>query len=101
MADVGTVLAGPIGREALGAAQIVCLVFSCGGHALVGMIAFNASASFYSCLVNQLTVINNHRWSIVLRALVCRSRYRLSCPHLPTDPQRHLLPKCSFFHLGP
>lgn len=43
MADAGEILAGPIGREVLGAAQVIFLIFSCGGHVLTGMIAFDTS----------------------------------------------------------
>lgn len=43
MADAGEVLFGPVGREVLGTAQVVFLVFSCGGHVLTGMIAFDTS----------------------------------------------------------
>ncbi|THG98975.1 hypothetical protein EW026_g3291 [Hermanssonia centrifuga] len=41
MADAGEVLAGAFGRELLGGAQIVFLIFSAGSHALTGMIAFD------------------------------------------------------------
>ncbi|TFY53426.1 hypothetical protein EVJ58_g9461 [Rhodofomes roseus] len=51
MADAGMVLAGPIGREVLGGAQVVFLVFSCGGHALTGMIAFDTITAGASCSV--------------------------------------------------
>lgn len=44
MADAGEVLFGPFGRELLGTAQIVFLVFSAGSHALTGTIAFDTSA---------------------------------------------------------
>ena len=45
MADAGMILAGPIGREVLGAAQVVFMVFLCGSHVLTGLIAFDTSAS--------------------------------------------------------
>ncbi len=45
MADAGEVLAGAFGRELLGGAQIVFLIFSAGSHALTGMIAFDTSTS--------------------------------------------------------
>lgn len=44
MADAGEILAGPIGREVLGAAQIIFIVFACGSHVLTGLIAFDTSA---------------------------------------------------------
>lgn len=43
MADAGEVLFGAFGRELLGTAQIVFLMFSAGSHALTGMIAFDTS----------------------------------------------------------
>lgn len=45
MADAGMILAGPVGREVLGAAQVVFMVFLCGSHVLTGLIAFDTSAS--------------------------------------------------------
>lgn len=45
MADAGEILAGPIGREVLGAAQVIFIVFLCGSHVLTGMIAFDTSES--------------------------------------------------------
>ena len=48
MADAGEILAGPIGREVLGAAQVIFLIFSCGGHVLTGMIAFDTSEPRWS-----------------------------------------------------
>lgn len=43
MADAGEILAGPIGREVLGAAQVIFIVFLCGSHVLTGTIAFDTS----------------------------------------------------------
>lgn len=43
MADAGEILAGPVGREVLGAAQVLFIVFLCGSHVLTGMIAFDTS----------------------------------------------------------
>ncbi|THH23101.1 hypothetical protein EUX98_g8082 [Antrodiella citrinella] len=51
MADAGEILAGPIGREVLGAAQVVFIVFLCGSHVLTGMIAFDTITSGASCSV--------------------------------------------------
>lgn len=51
MADAGEVLAGPIGREVCGAAQVVFLVFSAGSHVLTGMIAFDTITAGASCSV--------------------------------------------------
>lgn len=45
MADAGEILAGPIGREILGAAQVIFLVFLCASHVLTGLIAFDTSKS--------------------------------------------------------
>lgn len=45
MADAGEILAGPIGREVLGAAQVIFIVFLCGSHVLTGLIAFDTSKS--------------------------------------------------------
>ena len=45
MADAGEILAGPVGREVLGAAQVMFIVFLCGSHVLTGMIAFDTSTS--------------------------------------------------------
>lgn len=47
MADAGEILAGPIGREILGAAQVIFIVFLCASHVLTGMIAFDTSTIFY------------------------------------------------------
>jgi hypothetical protein len=41
MADAGEILAGPIGREVLGAAQVIFIVFLCASHVLTGTIAFD------------------------------------------------------------
>lgn len=41
MADAGEILAGPIGREVLGAAQVIFIIFLCGSHVLTGLIAFD------------------------------------------------------------
>lgn len=46
MADAGELLAGPIGREVLGAAQVIFLIFLCASHVLTGLIAFDTSESF-------------------------------------------------------
>lgn len=43
MADAGEILAGAWGREILGAAQIIFIVFLCGSHVLTGLIAFDTS----------------------------------------------------------
>lgn len=43
MADAGEILAGPIGREVLGGAQAVFMIFICGSHVLTGLIAFDTS----------------------------------------------------------
>ncbi|EPS94778.1 hypothetical protein FOMPIDRAFT_1038729 [Fomitopsis schrenkii] len=51
MADAGMILAGPFGREVLGAAQVVFMVFLCGSHVLTGMIAFDTITAGASCSV--------------------------------------------------
>ncbi|OCH93824.1 hypothetical protein OBBRIDRAFT_832292 [Obba rivulosa] len=51
MADAGYILAGPIGREVLGAAQIIFMIFICGSHVLTGMIAFDTITAGASCSV--------------------------------------------------
>ncbi|KAI9065461.1 hypothetical protein FKP32DRAFT_1590639 [Trametes sanguinea] len=51
MADAGEILAGPIGREVLGAAQVVFMVFICGSHVLTGLIAFDTITAGASCSV--------------------------------------------------
>lgn len=45
MADAGEIIAGPIGREVLGIAQVVFIIFLCGSHVLTGLIAFDTSKS--------------------------------------------------------
>ncbi|OBZ65707.1 N amino acid transport system protein [Grifola frondosa] len=51
MADAGEILAGPIGREVLGAAQVIFLIFICGSHVLTGLIAFDTITAGVSCSV--------------------------------------------------
>jgi hypothetical protein len=51
MADAGYILAGPIGREILGAAQVIFMVFVCGSHVLTGLIAFDTITDGASCSV--------------------------------------------------
>ncbi|KAJ3484752.1 hypothetical protein NLI96_g5417 [Meripilus lineatus] len=51
MADAGEILAGPIGREILGAAQVIFLVFLCASHVLTGLIAFDTITEGASCSV--------------------------------------------------
>ena len=51
MADAGYILAGPIGREVLGAAQVIFMVFVCGSHVLTGLIAFDTITDGASCSV--------------------------------------------------
>ena len=52
MADVGEILIGPIGREVLGAAQVIFMVFICASHVLTGTIAFDTSESHSSYSLN-------------------------------------------------
>ncbi|KAL1947678.1 hypothetical protein VTO73DRAFT_13402 [Trametes versicolor] len=51
MADAGEILAGPIGREVLGGAQAVFMIFICGSHVLTGLIAFDTITAGASCSV--------------------------------------------------
>ncbi|KAI0707703.1 transmembrane amino acid transporter protein-domain-containing protein [Earliella scabrosa] len=51
MADAGEILAGRIGREVLGAAQVIFIVFLCGSHVLTGLIAFDTITDGASCSV--------------------------------------------------
>ncbi|KAI0723816.1 transmembrane amino acid transporter protein-domain-containing protein [Cerioporus squamosus] len=51
MADAGEILAGPIGREVLGAAQVIFIIFLCGSHVLTGLIAFDTITAGASCSV--------------------------------------------------
>ena len=51
MADAGYILGGPIGREILGGAQVIFLVFICGSHVLTGLIAFDTITAGASCSV--------------------------------------------------
>ncbi|KAI0689778.1 transmembrane amino acid transporter protein-domain-containing protein [Cytidiella melzeri] len=61
MADAGEILAGPVGREVLGAAQVIFMVFLCASHVLTGTIAFDTITSGASCSVV---------WA-VLSAVIC------------------------------
>ncbi|KAI0810950.1 transmembrane amino acid transporter protein-domain-containing protein [Irpex lacteus] len=51
MADAGEILAGPIGREVLGSAQVIFMVFLCASHVLTGTIAFDTITDGASCSV--------------------------------------------------
>ncbi|PCH37939.1 neutral amino acid transporter [Wolfiporia cocos MD-104 SS10] len=51
MADAGEILAGPIGREVLGASQVIFMIFICGSHVLTGLIAFDTITAGASCSV--------------------------------------------------
>ncbi|THG98973.1 hypothetical protein EW026_g3292 [Hermanssonia centrifuga] len=51
MADAGEIIAGPIGREVLGAAQVIFMIFVCGSHVLTGLIAFDTITNGASCSV--------------------------------------------------
>jgi len=61
MADAGEILGGSIGREVLGAAQVIFLVFLCGSHVLTGLIAFDTISGGASCSVI---------WAII-SAIIC------------------------------
>ncbi|PSR77566.1 hypothetical protein PHLCEN_2v7756 [Hermanssonia centrifuga] len=51
MADAGEIIAGPIGREVLGGAQVIFMIFVCGSHVLTGLIAFDTITNGASCSV--------------------------------------------------
>ncbi|KAI0823591.1 transmembrane amino acid transporter protein-domain-containing protein [Trametes gibbosa] len=51
MADAGEILAGRIGREVLGAAQVIFMIFVCGSHVLTGLIAFDTITAGASCSI--------------------------------------------------
>lgn len=51
MADAGEVMAGPIGREILGAAQIMLLVFIMGSHILTFSIMLNTLTNHATCTI--------------------------------------------------
>lgn len=51
MADAGEVLAGPVGRELLGAAQIIFFVFVMGSHILTFSIMMNTITSHGTCTI--------------------------------------------------
>lgn len=51
MADAGEVMAGRIGREILGAAQILFLVFAMGSHILTFRIMMNTITSHGTCTI--------------------------------------------------
>ncbi|EMD00264.1 hypothetical protein BAUCODRAFT_64323 [Baudoinia panamericana UAMH 10762] len=62
MADVGEVLMGPIGREVLGAAQVIFLIFTMGSHVLTFTIAMNAITGHATC-----TIV----WGIIGLVILC------------------------------
>ena len=51
MADAGEVMAGPIGREFLGAAQILFLIFVMGSHILTFSIMMNVLTTHGACTI--------------------------------------------------
>jgi len=51
MADAGEVMAGPVGREIFGAAQILFLVFVMGSHILTFSIMLNTLSSHGTCTI--------------------------------------------------
>jgi hypothetical protein len=51
MADVGEILAGPIGREVGCAAQTIFLIFSMGSHILTFTIAMNTITGHATCTI--------------------------------------------------
>ena len=51
MADAGLILAGPIGREIFGAAQMLFLVFVMGSHILTFSIMFNTLTNHGTCTI--------------------------------------------------
>lgn len=61
MADAGEILFGPIGRELLGAAQVIFFVFVLGAHILTASIMFNTLTGHATC-----TIV----WSVIAM-LIC------------------------------
>lgn len=51
MADAGEVLMGPIGREILGAAQLLFLVFIMGSHILTFIVMMNTLTDHGTCSI--------------------------------------------------
>ena len=51
MADAGEILAGPIGREVFGAAQVLFLVFIMGSHILTFSIMLNTISNHGTCTI--------------------------------------------------
>lgn len=51
MADAGEVLMGPIGREVLGAAQLLFLIFISGSHVLTFGIMLNTLSNHGACTI--------------------------------------------------
>ena len=51
MADAGEVMAGPIGREIFGAAQLLFLVFIMGSHVLTFSIMMNTVTNHGTCTI--------------------------------------------------
>lgn len=51
MADAGEVLMGPIGREVLGAAQLLFLIFISGSHVLTFGIMLNTLSDHGTCTI--------------------------------------------------
>jgi len=55
-ADVGMMIAGPIGREILATAQIMILIFIMGAHVLSFSIAMNAITGHATCTIIWSTI---------------------------------------------
>lgn len=79
MADAGEILAGPVGREVLGSAQVIFMVFLCASHVLTGTIAFDTSMLSLICpdlssILKELLVTDGASCSVVwaiVSALIC------------------------------
>ncbi len=92
MADVGYIIGGPIGREVLGAAQIIFIVFVCGSHVLTGLIAFDTSMSKYVVCCPPTDVVSSYRRRVMFCPLGWRLRYYMHGPDDTAHVGRHRLP---------
>ena len=93
MADAGEILAGAWGREILGAAQIIFIVFLCGSHVLTGLIAFDTSTSAERLpWVESAEILSfSHIWRVMFGRLGRRFGRHLHGPYHPADAQRNLV----------
>lgn len=89
MADVGEVLAGPWGREILGVAQTILLVFIMGSHILTFSIAFNAITGHATCTIVWSAIALVVLWICTLpRTLKRVSYFSILCKYPPVSFQK-------------